>query len=177
MSISSVSDTFSSMKPPVSLMAARREPVCGAVDGVAGFAGVGWLRCGLGGGEIFCCAGATHTAHHSASMAAAKTLLDLTIYSLSAARPAVPFFRWRSQMLCSLSFSSVFLRTQMRFPKGVASEKRMESPCSTAVVRWAGSLRLSIALCLPSAESAGHRDTPKGDRRYVQTLPSLSVQR
>src|ERR1019366_1626162 len=114
MSISSASDTFSSMKPPVSLRADRRGPVCGVVDGVAGLAAAGWGRCGLGGGDMFCCAEATRVQHHAASIAAAKTLPDLTAYSFSAVRLALLFFCWRSQIPCSVSFSSIFLWTHLR---------------------------------------------------------------
>src|ERR1035438_9013487 len=205
MSISSASDTFSSMKPPASPPVDRGGPVCGVVAGAAGgAAGGGGLgggaggavfcagggppagapggaagRGGLGGGAggAFCCAEATQVQHHAVSVAAAKTLLDLTAYSFSAVRLAVLFFCRRSQTFCSVSFNSVFLRTHVRFPKGVACSKRMESPSSTAVVRPATAFCLSAALCWVSTESAGHRDTPKGVRRYVQTLPSLSVQR
>src|ERR1039458_146134 len=180
MSISSASDTFSSMKPPASPPVDRGGPVCGVVAGAAGGAAGGGGPGGGGGGGAggaFCCAEATQVPHHAVSAAAAKTLLDLTAYSFSAVRLAVPFFCRRSQTFCSVSFNSVFLRTHVRFPKGVACSKRMESPSSTAVVRPATAFCLSAALCWVSTESAGHRDTPKGVRRYVQTLPSLSVQR
>src|SRR5271165_6128874 len=118
MSISSASDTFSSMKPPVSFALDRRGPVCGVVDDVAGLAAAGWGRPGAGAGGAFCCAEATHIPHHAASIAAVMTLPDLTAYSLSVVRLAVLFFCCSSQILCSVSFSSVFLRTQVRFPKG-----------------------------------------------------------
>src|ERR1039457_3183935 len=175
MSISSASDTFSSMKPPASPPVDRAGPVCGVVAGAAGgAAGAGGLGGGAGG--AFCCAEATQVPHHAVSAAAAKTLLDLTTYSISTVRLAVLFFCRRSQTFCSVSCNSVFLRTHVRFPKGVACSKRMESPSSTAVARPATAFCLSAALCWVSTESAGHRDTPKGVRRYVQTLPSLSVQ-
>src|ERR1017187_2145976 len=177
MSISSASDTFSSMKPPASPPVDRGGPVCGVVAGAAGGGAAGAGGLGGGAGGAFCCAEATQVPHHAVSVATAKTLLDLTAYSFSAVWLAGLFFCRISQTFCSVSFNSVFLRTHVRFPKGVACSKRMESPSSTAVVRPATAFCLSAALCWVSTESAGHRDTPKGVRRYVQTLPSLSVQR
>src|ERR1017187_3515515 len=113
MSISSASDTFSSMKPPVSVALDLRGPVCGAVDGVAGVAAAGW-GCAGGAGGAPCCAEATHIPHQAASIAAVMTLPDLTAYSFSVVRLAALFFCWSSQILRSSSFSSVFLRTQVR---------------------------------------------------------------
>src|ERR1022692_3070001 len=104
MSISSASDTFSSMKPPASPPIDRAGPVCGVVAGAAGgAAGAGGLGGGAGGAVCcaeatqvphhavsaaaaktllaFCCAEATQVPHHAVSAAAAKTLLDLTAYS------------------------------------------------------------------------------------------------
>src|ERR1039457_2993090 len=161
MSISSASDTFSSMKPPASPPVDRGGPVCGVVAGAAGgAAGAGGLGGGAGGGV--CWGGATQVPHHAVSAAAAKTLLDLTAYSFSAVRLAVLFFCRRSQTFCSVSFNSVFLRTHVRFPKGVACSKRMESPSSTAVVRPATAFCLSAALCWVSTESAGRRRHAEG---------------
>src|ERR1017187_9290507 len=154
MSISSASDTFSSMKPPASPPVDRAGPICGVVAGAAGgAAGAGGLGGGAGG--AFCCAEATQVPHHAVSAAAAKTLLDLTAYSFSAVRLAVLFFCRRSQTFCSVSFNSVFLRTHVRFPKGVACSKRMESPSSTAVVPPAPASGFSPAFCWVSPDSPG----------------------
>ena len=105
---------------------------------MAGPAAAGWgcaLERGRRGERRFAAPRLPHIPHQAASIAAVMTLLDFTAYSFSAVRLAALFFCWRSQILCSVSFSSVFLRTHVRFPKGVACSKRMESPCSTAVAR------------------------------------------